>query len=218
MLSIAVDIQGAEVVKPFTQKFGVTFPVAVDTADVFGAAFGLKAIPVTFFVDEVGLVRLQGGGPNPTLLRDIETLLAEPMMSVRGVPSQLPSAQSRAELENRIARSPEDWRSRLALARLHDEERRQPEAVAQLEAAAKLQPRSAEIQFAWGLAFLRQGQKEQALARMKRARDFDPENWRIRKQIWAIENPGKFYNAESPDYGWQKEQLDRERTGLHQAP
>ena len=213
MLSIAVDIQGPEVVKPFTKKFGVTFPVAVDTADVFGAAFGLKAIPVTFFVDEVGIVRLHGGGPNATLLRDIEELLAEPMMSVRGTQPQLPSAQSRADLENRIAKSPEDWRSRLALARLHDEERRHPEAVAQLEAAVKLHPRSSEIQFAWGLAFLRQGQKELALSRMKQARDFDLENWRIRKQIWAIENPGKFYNVESPDYGWQKEQLEREKKG-----
>jgi tetratricopeptide (TPR) repeat protein len=191
----------------------VTFPVAVDTADVFGAAFGLKAIPVTFFVDEVGIVRLQGGGPNATLLRDIEALLAEPVMSIRATQPQLPSARSRAELEHRIAKSPEDWRSRLALARLHVEERRYPDAAAQFEAAVKLQPRSAEIQFAWGLAFLHQGRKEKALTKMKLARDFDPENWRIRKQIWAIENPGKFYTAESPDYGWQKEQLDRERKG-----
>ena len=28
-----------------------------DTADVFGAAFGLKAIPVSFLVDEVGIIR-----------------------------------------------------------------------------------------------------------------------------------------------------------------
>src|SRR2546422_5796638 len=36
ILSIAVDVQGAPVAKPYVQKAGVTFPVAVDTADVLG--------------------------------------------------------------------------------------------------------------------------------------------------------------------------------------
>ena len=46
-----MDVQGPEVVAPWVKKYGVTFPVAVDTADVFGAAFGLKAIPVSFLVE-----------------------------------------------------------------------------------------------------------------------------------------------------------------------
>ena len=71
-------------VKPYTQKFGVTFPVAVDTADVFGQAFGLKAIPVTFLVDEVGIIRLRGGGPNAALLQQIEAVLREPLSKMRG--------------------------------------------------------------------------------------------------------------------------------------
>ncbi len=53
-----MDVQGPEVVAPWVKKYGVTFPMAVDTADVFGAAFGLKAIPVSFLVDEVGIIRL----------------------------------------------------------------------------------------------------------------------------------------------------------------
>ena len=97
------------------------------------------------------------------------------------------------------------------MARVYDEASRSAEAVAQLEAAAAIQPREGGIPFVWGLVLLRQGQKESALAKLKQARDFDPENWRIRKQIWAIEHPDKFYTEESPDYGWQKEHLASEK-------
>ena len=211
LLSIAVDVQGAQVVRPYAQKFAVTFPVAVDTADVFGHAFGLKAIPETFFVDEVGIIRLHGGGPTADLLRQIESLLKEPLSSIRAVTPQLAGARSRTELEFTIAKSPSDWQSRLALAELHDAENHFADAVAQLELAAKIQPRDASVSFVWGLVLLHQNQKDAALTKFKQARDLDPTNWRIRKQIWAIENPDKFYTGTSPDYGWQNEQLKKEK-------
>ena len=204
-------------VTPYVEKFGATFPVAVDTADVFGQAFGLKAIPVTFLVDEVGIIRLQGGGPSADLLRQIETVLKEPMAPTRAAIPQLAAARSKADLEQAVAGEPDDWRARLALARLYDAERRFVDAVSQLEAAAKLQPRESSIPLLWGLVLLDQDEKENALLKLKLARDLDPENWRIRKQIWAIEHPDKFYTGDSPDFGWQKEELARERSAARTA-
>ena len=212
MLSIAVDVQGPKVVRPYVEKFGVTYPVAVDASDIFGQAFGLKAIPVTFLVDEVGIVRLRGDGPSPALMEQIEAILKEPQTSVRGQSPQFPAAVTRADLEQRLAATPNDWNSRLALARLYDEEGQPASAVAQLEAATKLRPRDSCIAFAWGLVLLHQGEKDAALVKWKQARDLDPENWRIRKQIWAIEHPEKFYTGDSPDYDWQKEQLRQEKS------
>lgn len=217
MLSIAVDVQGPKVVKPYVEKFGVTYPVAVDTSDIFGQAFGLKAIPVTFLVDEVGIVRLHGGGPSPELLAQIEAILKEPQTSVRGESPQLPAAAMKADLEQKVASTPNDWKSRLALARICGEAGRYSEAVAQLVDAARLQPGEASIPFVWGLVLLHQGQKQAALLKLKQARDLDPENWRIRKQIWAIEHPEKFYNASSPDFGWQKEELAREKESAREG-
>ena len=204
-------------VTPYVEKFGATFPVAVDTADVFGQAFGLKAIPVTFLVDEVGIIRLQGGGPSADLLRQIETVLKEPLAPTRAAIPQLAAARSKADLEQAVAGEPDDWRARLALARLYDAERRFVDAVSQLEAAAKLQPRESSIPLLWGLVLLHQDEKENALLKLKLARDLDPENWRIRKQIWAIEHPDKFYTGDSPDFGWQKEELARERSAARTA-
>jgi len=211
LLSIAVDMQGPDVVRPYTTQYGVTFPVAVDPADVFGQAFGLTAIPVTFLVDEVGIVRLQGGGPSKELLRQIEAVLKEPVVAVRGKSVALPSSRSRAELEARVAREPSDWEAHLALAQILDTEGKHTDAVGACQRAAQSNPNAAGIYFTWGLVLLHLNEKGAALAKLKQARDLAPGNWRIHKQIWALEHPEKFYSGQSPDYRWQKEELAREK-------
>lgn len=206
-----MDVQGPSVVKPYTDKFKVAFPVAVDSSDVFGMAFGLKLIPVSYLVDEVGIIRLKGGGPSAEFLKQIETVLAEKPVSARAQAPSLAASRPRSDIEKAAAASPADWESRLALARLLEGEKRFPEALKLLESAAGIQPRNSEVHFAWGLVLLNSGARDAGLARLKHSRDLDPENWRIRKQIWALENPDKFYTGASPDYAWQKEELAREK-------
>jgi len=199
------------VVRPYVRQSEAAFPVAVDTADIFGMAFGLKAIPVSYLVDEVGIVRLKGAGPSDALLKQIEEVLGEPVLPVRSWQPQLPSALSRIELERALEKNPDDWRTHLDLARVLGASGQLDAAKTELEAAAKLQPDNAEVPFTWATMLLARGERDQALAQLKRARDLDPENWRIRKQIWAIEHPDKIYSGQSPDYVWQKEELARER-------
>ncbi|MEW6304239.1 MAG: tetratricopeptide repeat protein [Verrucomicrobiota bacterium] len=183
----------------------------MDTADVFGAAFKLKLIPVTFLVDEVGIIRLRGSGPSRELLQNIEALLKEPVSSVRSAPPKLAAARTKKELEQTVKKNPADWPARLALASVYHSEKKHTQALRQLEAAAKAAPDNSEILFTWGMILFHQNQKEDALSKLKQARDLDPENWRIRKQIWAIEHPDKFYTSSSPDFAWQKEELAREK-------
>lgn len=57
---------------------------------------------------------------------------------------------------------------------------------------------------------LSRGEREKALTLLRRGYEKDPENWTIRKQIWALENPDKFYEGEKPDYDWQKQQREME--------
>jgi tetratricopeptide (TPR) repeat protein len=211
-----VDVQGSEAPRPYVKKFGVTFPVAVDPADVFGRAFGLKAIPESFFVDEVGIIRLHGGGPSAELQQKIAALLQEPITAVRSTMPRLASASAKVDLEKAVAAKPSDWKSRVALAGSLADEGKFADAVVQLESAAKLQPGNSDILFVWGQVIFHQGQRGPALEKLKQARDRDPDNWRIRKQIWALEHPDKFYASDSPDYGWQKEELAREKAATKQ--
>lgn len=206
-----MDVQGAKVVKPYTEQHSVTFPVAIDPADVFGRAFDLKAIPVSFLVDEIGITRLRGGGPSAAFLKQVETILAEPLAQVRGQAPELPGVSSRADLEDAVRRAPDDWQRRVALAEAYAANAQFAEAIEQCEEAAQAHPKAAGVHFTWGQLLLQRGEKEAALAKLKQARDLDPDNWRIRKQIWAIEHPDKFYTGRSPDFSWQKEELKREK-------
>lgn len=60
-----------------------------------------------------------------------------------------------------------------------------------------------------GTVLLAQGQRDAALAELRRALALDPESFIVRKQIWAIEHPERF--GPTIDFGWQKEQLAAER-------
>ena len=62
--------------------------------------------------------------------------------------------------------------------------------------------------FAKGRRLYDRGLIDDALAEWRRAVAIDPDNYNIRKQIWAIENPERFY-ADRVDYDWQQEQLDK---------
>ena len=60
-----------------------------------------------------------------------------------------------------------------------------------------------------GLDLLRRGDRAGAVEAWRRALAADPDNYVIRKQIWAVEHPDRFYPT--IDWAWQKEQLARER-------
>jgi len=55
----------------------------------------------------------------------------------------------------------------------------------------------------------RQGLTVEALTKWKEGMALDPDNLVIRKQIWAVEHPEKFYASDKVDYAWQKEQLEK---------
>jgi len=60
-----------------------------------------------------------------------------------------------------------------------------------------------------GLNLLRDGDRAAAVSAWRAALAADQGNFVIRKQIWAVEHPERFYPT--IDFAWQKEQLARER-------
>lgn len=66
----------------------------------------------------------------------------------------------------------------------------------------------ANSRFVEGRRLYERGLIDDALAEWRKAVAIDPDNYNIRKQIWAIENPDRFY-ADRVDYDWQQEQLDK---------
>jgi len=57
-----------------------------------------------------------------------------------------------------------------------------------------------------GLALYGRGESKAALKAWRASVALVPENRIVRKQIWAIENPERFYEG-MVDFDWQKEQI-----------
>ena len=65
---------------------------------------------------------------------------------------------------------------------------------------------AAIVHFQQGLEHYHAGNVQDALVEWKKGRDLEQDNWVIRKQIWAVEHPEKFYNGDI-DSAWQQEQV-----------
>jgi tetratricopeptide (TPR) repeat protein len=64
----------------------------------------------------------------------------------------------------------------------------------------------AEDLFRRGQDLFRGGKPDEAVGLWRRALELDPKNYIIRKQIWAVEHPERFYEGDI-DYAWQREQM-----------
>lgn len=62
--------------------------------------------------------------------------------------------------------------------------------------------------FSRGLSLYESGDIEGAKAVWRAGIEVEPDHWNMRKQLWAIEHPEKFYNGDV-DYAWQKEQVEQ---------
>lgn len=76
ILSVAVDIQGAEVVKPYAED--LTFTTVIDSENVLAHLFGFKIVPNGIFIDKEGTIRLIKQGfsvTNPEHVDAVEKLI-----------------------------------------------------------------------------------------------------------------------------------------------
>lgn len=92
-----------------------------------------------------------------------------------------------------------------------------PQAWQETEAPEQRDPtlaeRKADARFQLALVLLEAQDRDQALEQLRLAVRADPDNWLIRKQMWAIEAPEAFYSG-PVDYAWQKAQQEHEQENL----
>ena len=82
------------------------------------------------------------------------------------------------------------------------------ESLAEAEQSLGEEHSEANTLFRHGLDLYRDGKVEEALARWREGFELEPDNYIIRKQVWAVQNPKKFYDGDV-DYGWQREQIEK---------
>ena len=74
----------------------------------------------------------------------------------------------------------------------------------------KSMPLSSHDHFTRGLTKYQSGDLEAARSIWREGVALEPDNWVLRKQLWAMENPERFYKGEV-DYEWQRSQIERGR-------
>lgn len=62
--------------------------------------------------------------------------------------------------------------------------------------------------FREGLILFREHDIDGAVEKWGHAIELEPGNYIIRKQIWAVQEPDRFYSG-NVDYAWQKEQMEK---------
>ncbi len=210
-----MDAQGADVARRFTEAAGATFMTAVDRAQGLWELYGFDVIPNGFFVDERGVLRYAKVGGfdvrNPEDSAAIENLLLEPASANLAASAPLKfekvaAAVLRAEEDAR--RDPDNLEKLMTLAERRVEAHQYSEARREFEAALEKNPKSARALVGLATVFFDLGDRAQAVAALKRARALEPNNWIIRKQIWAVEHPEEFYPAINTD--WQNERIRQE--------
>lgn len=57
IVGVSLDQGGPDVVKPFSTKMGINYPIVMGDEAVQAAFGGMEAIPTTFIIDRAGVVR-----------------------------------------------------------------------------------------------------------------------------------------------------------------
>jgi tetratricopeptide (TPR) repeat protein len=87
-------------------------------------------------------------------------------------------------------------------------ERRYDEALATYERVIELEPTNSTAHYARGSLLLALDRRDDAVAAWRQGLEVDPMNFTLRKQIWMVQYPDRFYPT--IDMAFQVEQIKRE--------
>jgi tetratricopeptide (TPR) repeat protein len=209
-LSVAVDVDPRRPV-PFASD--LPFPTVVDSVGQLGRLFDFDVVPNGVFVDELGVIRfIHIGGfdiRRPEVGPQIDALLGTDFSrAAAAVPTFQQETLEIETLRLELVSRPDDAGLHFALGEAFLSQGRLEEAEAEMRRGADLDAGDWSPRFGLGTAQYQQGRTEEALANWRAALALDPANFTVRKQIWIVEHPDKFYPT--IDFAWQKEQLVRE--------
>lgn len=215
LIGVALDGQGAKRVEEFVEQARVTFPVVVDSTDCLWDVLGFDHLPNGYYIDERGVIRyLKVGGFD--IRESLNAKILEDLISEKWSkkPVKIPE-KPKANFKKEIAEIIQQLKSvtrgaekRLRLADLLVKTGQYRKAGKEYDTVLAQQPRNARALFGRGVVLLREGKPAQALKAWKGAHAAAPTNWVIRKQIWALEFPNRFYPR--IQFEWQNEQIRRE--------
>lgn len=134
ILSVSVDIQGHDIVKPYIE--GLSYPTVVDTENKLANFFGFNIVPNGIFIDEAGIIRMVKQGfqvTNEDHIKAVEDLLAEKVETVE-LDDVYYDPKGRSHLEKELSNT------KFQLALEYVKQDKKDEALTQLDEALRYNP------------------------------------------------------------------------------
>ena len=199
VVAAASDVQGPAPGLQYLEAAGAEFTALTDAGNLLGEIFGFKMVPNTYLIDESG--RFLGKATKaeaeawasapPGAAPDLEAKPAPktPLKAAEALSALLPGDAGLHALRAELLERSGDAKG----------------ALAALERSLELDGGDAHRLYRHARLLLHFGRKEAAAAQLKEAYKRDPESWLTLKQIWAVENPDRFYSG-GIDRAWQAQQ------------
>lgn len=181
IVTVALDLGGADAVRPFIEAANPTHPSQIDRAHVTDELLGFSNVPMAVWIDEDGML-VQPAHVSQVKVGDIT--------GDRPIPEDVaPAVRLAIETVRKLPRTAEqylpalrDWAEKGSASRFA----RTPEEV-----VAKSDPRPAEHAeaaacFEMGQHVWREGDPDAAVTWFKRAHSLHPENWTYKRQAWTL--------------------------------
>jgi tetratricopeptide (TPR) repeat protein len=134
ILSVAVDVQGEEVVRPYADKYSYT--TVVDSDNLLADAFGFKIVPNGIFIDESGVLRLIKQGFSVSKSEHLEAVekLIQGEIQEAVLEDEYHVTETQSTVETQLAET------KVKLAKEYLKQQKKDEALKELDEALLLDP------------------------------------------------------------------------------
>lgn len=196
----------------FTKASGVTFPMALDTRNVLNRVLGVRTVTNAFLLDEEGILRWQHLHgfriARPEMLRMVERAISGDLEEIYADPSLRQESLDIEVLRGELATDPNNPEYTFMLAEALCQEEQTDEGKKLYHRVIELDPANSAAYYALGSLYAEEDNKDEAVRVMRQGLERDPMNFTIRKQIWRLEYPEKFYPK--IDMAFQVERIKEE--------
>ena len=197
IVTVALDVEGADVAREFIEAANPEHPSLIDRAHAVDRLFGIVNVPNSVWVDESGMIVRPAEPAHPPRSPIMEQLRS---MDTSALPPDLADV---LEMAKNIRHEPDTYMNALRdwVARGADS----PYALSPDEVITRSHPRpmtvaEAAAHFELGQHLHRAGQIEAAQPHFRAAHRLQPDNWTYKRQAWnflspVVQGPSDVYDS-----------------------
>jgi hypothetical protein len=181
IVTVCLEVSGADVARPFVEKAQAEHPSLIDRAHEMDSKFGVSNIPSGIWIDERGIVvrPAEPAWPGPALQPSAR---AEVQLDARQQHVRELVTDRIVSHRQRYANAVLDWANKGAASQF---------ALSTEEVVARSQPRPPEVARAAAHFELAQhlwsaGLRDGAISHFREAHRLQPDNWTYKRQAWSL--------------------------------